>query len=525
MNRVSSRSAMIRNRRRSSRASVLPPQASDQWSRAREWHNPLRNFSLTRAIQLAESYPRGDYADLMWTLGAPFLGIETADADLSAILSRRCSALLEMDWNVTPEPGDDGDAEIAAEQAAAVTELMNGISNLYETIEHLQFALCRGFSLAEILEGADGTPVGLAPVDHWHVVRDGIYGGWRYNPEARQTSYQSLQASQDLPLDRFVLRQVRRPLGRIALIKYARSILSEADWGAYVERYGVPSGVVFMPPDVRPEDEAAYLAAAEDVANGGTGALPNASDYKPNSPDKGSGTAPFSEHLDYWTKKLVLVGTNGMLTMLAESGSGTLAGNAHADTFEQLARGDARSVSEILNRQLVIPFLQKRFPGQPILASWALAFREEVDSAAVVDDAVKLSGAGYAMDPAELSEKTGYKLQISQKSPSGEVVDPEKGRANPVQTPPDAPDGSAGVSDAEKVDPPLKIADSEKIRNREQSGTGEKGGPIDDLLSQVLSGSYAAWSEVLVQAVQEGAAEVPEAGVEDETETKEETDA
>lgn len=97
--------------------------------------------------------------------------------------------------------------------------------------------------------------------------------------------------------------------------------------------------------------------------------------------------------------------------MLAESGSGTLAGGAHLETFRRIARGEARKIGEIIQRQVVRPFLEERFPGAEEMAYFEMAFREEVESAQIVEDAVKLAGAGYRMAAEELSEKTGYELE------------------------------------------------------------------------------------------------------------------
>jgi len=47
-------------------------------NRWRENYNPLRGLTLNRAIALMEAFPRGEYADLMWTMGAPLLGVECA---------------------------------------------------------------------------------------------------------------------------------------------------------------------------------------------------------------------------------------------------------------------------------------------------------------------------------------------------------------------------------------------------------------------------------------------------------------
>ena len=90
--------------------------------------------------------------------------------------------------------------------------------------------------------------------------------------------------------------------------------------------------------------------------------------------------------------------------------SGTLAGNAHSETFMQIARGDALTVSEVLQTHLDAPLLAEFFPGEPVLAYFEFAPVVWDQGSRVVDDAVKLSKAGAKIDPQELAEKTGYKI-------------------------------------------------------------------------------------------------------------------
>ncbi len=401
-----------------------------------------------------------------------------------------------MDHNAKPHSGGRVDQVLAAEQVAAVESLMDGIENLYGAVDHLALAFVRGFAHCEKVESADGAIVELRPVDQWHVVRDGIYRGWRYNPEARQCGYDALTPEHEMLSERFVTHEVERPLARIAIMKYVRSSLSEKDWGAFVEIYGKRTGIAILPPDVPPEQVADYLAMAQALAEGAPGAMPHGSDFKPNSGDKGSGATPFAEHCKYWTEKLVLAGTNGKLTMLAEAGSGTLGGNAHADTFESLSRADARRVSTTINDQLVTPYLRGAFPGRPVSAYWELAFREEVDAAAVVEDAGKLRAAGYRLDREELQEKTGYKVSdaTSQAGDAAEITNAALQRAA------NSSGDVSGVTTAKKA---------ETLLNR-VSEAPEKGveKALAAILGEVINGDgVSPWVDVLAEAVAEGLAE------------------
>lgn len=406
-------------------------------TKQREQHNPLRNLKINQAVRLVESYPRGEFADLMWTLGAPFVGVEAADADLSAIIGRRADALYEMDWNCKPSTGERFDDKLAEEQAEFLHEIAEGINNIESAIEHLALASCRGFSVVEIVDEGNGK-IALEPVDHWNIARDGLAGDWYYNPESRQISAKRLGEEMKIDPTRFIIREVPRPFGRIAIAKFIRTNLAERDWASFTEIYGLPSGVVVMPEGTSEEGRDLFASQAEAIAEAGSGALPFGSEYFANPATTGMTSGPFRDLLDYLTEKLILVGTGGKLTMLAESGSGTLGGNAHMEVWKQLARAEAVRISRLIQQQLFEPLLKQQWPDQKVSAYWELAYREEIGSSGIIDDAVKLNTAGYRMDAEELAEKTGYKLDgvgDAEPEPKPEPKPTDKQDQEPIKEP------------------------------------------------------------------------------------------
>ena len=118
-----------------------------------------------------------------------------------------------------------------------------------------------------------------------------------------------------------------------------------------------------------------YLAIAQDLVKDGRGYLPNGTDVKVVN-GGGTGKPPFRDHLDYLDRQITLLGTGGLLTMLTESGSGTLAGNAHQEAFNQVAKADSVMVSEALRRDFDKPLLGKAFPGWPVEAGFELRMEE-----------------------------------------------------------------------------------------------------------------------------------------------------
>ncbi len=403
--------------------------AANAW---REYYNPLRALTLVRAVSLIEAAQRGMFAELQWL----YSKIEGSDATLMALIERRTSALIALDHNFKTLPADKlppgASATLAEDQAAALRHAYDGLDNLREAIEFLALASFRGFSHLEKIydepakrrngeTASADTPthrhtdtsslriVHLEPVEQWHWVRPRRYGPWLYNAAATQTVL-----GQPVDAARFIIREAPRPINRVALIAFIRKSLSQKDWDAFIEIFGLPGAVVIGPPGVPQGSETLYQTAAENVAKSASGYLPNGSSVEFS--DAPRGASPFREHLRYHEEQLILAGTGGLLTMLAQSGSGTLAGSAHQETFEIIAKAEALKLSEVFQKQFDAETLERHFPGQPRLAYFEIAANQETDVSTIVDHAAKLSQAGYRVQRDALAEKTGYDLEL--KGPS-----------------------------------------------------------------------------------------------------------
>lgn len=376
-------------------------QAAAKW---RDGYNPLWALTVERAVWLCQNYSRGRFSELMWLFGAPFMGIEASDPVYGSIIKRRTAALRRMDWSIRVGEAFDGD-ERAEAQRAALQAAYDRIENLYEGIAALEMATFRGFAHLEIGERR------LTPIQPWNVARDGSRGGWRYNPEARDTGFEELGPEMDMDPACYVTREVEIPVGRYALVKFLRQSLSDRDWDAFIEIYGLPAWLIVGPPDIPQDKVQAFESAAEKIARGGSGYLPNGSSAQ--CADSPRGTSPFEARLRYLNEMLVIAGTGGKLTMLAEAGSGTLAGSAHQDAFESLAQDDAQDISECFQRQFDAPVLRSAGlleEGERPRAWFTLDFKEESDVGEVCGQIAQLAAAGYEVDPGQIQELTGYKV-------------------------------------------------------------------------------------------------------------------
>jgi phage gp29-like protein len=372
----------------------------------REYYNPLRALNMGRAIALYDFARRGLNAELQNV----YREMEGLFPTLIGLIERRTSPLLEMDWSIktmAPDKLPKGATPgMADDMASCLQDAYGKIDNLYDAIEWLELGAFRGYAHLEKIYASPGTAdltvEHLEPVEQWHWTRKSMYAEWEYVAAATQTNIGA-----PINYGQFVIHEVRRPLDRVALVLWMRASLCEKDWDAFIEIYGVPHWLVFMPPNVPKEKEAEYLAASRTIAAGGNGALPNGSSAM--AADKPRSTDPFRPRLDWIQEQLVLAGTGGLLSMLAmPTGIGHGATGAHEDAFKKISRMEARKISGVFNTQFDAPLLAQKFPGQPHLAHFELSANEETSASDICGQTLQLSQAGYQVDAAQLTEKTGF---------------------------------------------------------------------------------------------------------------------
>ena len=415
----------------------LMVRASNRW---RDSYNPLRGLTITRIVELLEQGQCGCFGELQWL----YFFIERRDATLRAVIARRRAALLKLDWEIktVAELPEGATESQAAAQKKTLRAAYDRIDNLKEAIKWLGLAEFRGFThlqkqtaldveqgkilkaqrageysaleanlaFSEAAMRLDGGNeiTHLEPIPQWQWCRDGLYGPWAYNPTAAAASFSALNKSVIDPAN-FLIRECDLPINEIALICRQRKDLSQKDWDAFVEIYGIPHWIVIGPPNVPLEKETEYRDAAGVIAEGGSGYLPNGSDAK--AADTPRGTSPFKEHIDYQDQQIVLAGTGGKLTMLAGPvGLGGGQADVHQDVFNDIAQAEAFEISEVFQKQFDAEILEREHSGEPVLAYFELCAKDEADVDSLADQAVKWSQAGLSVDPAEMSEKAGYAL-------------------------------------------------------------------------------------------------------------------
>lgn len=399
-----------------------------QSNRWRDQYNPLRNLVISRVVTIMEAAERGDFAELQLVMRK----IEKRYPVLKALKSRRLAALEKLDWDIkVMDPLPEGVTEAQAEQQRTfLRSRYDLIENLTDAFGFLVTAEFRGYAILQKHRVCSGESMTAAKHDgavcefHWlpqdQFARDGAFGDWYYNKDSRMgIGLDSVRAqlgeanrigSEQLPREEFLIREVESPLYEVALIAFVNWAMGRKDWSAFVEIFGLPNAIVILPPGIPQGKEDEYRSAAEKVADGVSGALPNGSDAKfPTSSVRGS--APFKEFCEAHDQDVVLAGTGGLLTMLSmPTGIGQGASGEHGDAFDDIAEADARKINSVLQTQFDKLELAQEFPNQPVAVYFELCSRDEQDVTETINQIATLKGAGYAVAREVVAEKTGFEL-------------------------------------------------------------------------------------------------------------------
>jgi len=402
-----------------------------QSNRWRDNYNPIRGLVIARAIFLLEAADRGDFAELQLVMRK----VERRFPVLKGLKARRTAALEKLEWEIKivdqlPTGTTRDDAEAQQKFLRSRYEL---IENLTETIGFLATAEFRGYAILQKHRFNDGGEFdGAVRELHWlpqdQFSRNGQFGDFYYNQNSNfgigidaclsLLGEENRIGGEHLPRESFVIREVDSPLYEIALIAFVNWCMGRKDWAAFTEIFGLPNGVAIMPANIPPGREDDYRMAAERVADGVSGALPNGSDIK--FPTAGvRGEAPFKNYCDAQENDVVLAGTGGRLAMLTadKGGLGSGPSREHATAFDEIAEADARKISAVLQRDFDRLELAMEFPGQPALAYFELSAQDAIEVTQVVNDAATLTSAGHTVDAAWLSAATGFKFVDTKSTP------------------------------------------------------------------------------------------------------------
>ncbi len=367
---------------------------------SRERENKLPLLTPEEAVRLFEEYRRGDFAriQLFWD------AMEERDEDMCAVIAARIGGIEDLPPRIEADAdavaADPTLATLAEQQAAHLRTRLAAVANLQEAIAHLAMSDFRGVAALEIC----GTPTlqRWEVIEPWCLIRPARRGPWLYNPTATPGAVtgEALDPA-------CVIIAEARALDLPAMFLLCAKYHSTSGWDAFLDVFGNPSLFLELPPQTTPQMAQEYDAIVRQIIGEGRGTIPSGSKFQTVETGQNSADS-FAARAEWCKKALITLALGGTLTMMSESGTGTLAGSAHTDSLTRLITATARRISRAVDTQWAAPILRTAFPGKPILAHFTLRAEEERDTAAAAQLLATLAGAGYTVTEAQAEELLGF---------------------------------------------------------------------------------------------------------------------
>lgn len=377
----------------------------------RERRNDLPELTPQRAQELFEAWRRGEMADvqLMWDQ------LEERDDTLMVVLNARLSALAEMPWALVVDAdavGDDPQRKaLAEEQKRYLSACFAAVENLDDALRHLGMADFRGVAALEIT--GNTTRMRWEVIEPWNLCRPVRRGPWLYNEEASATPARL----EELEPERVIVREAM-PIDLPAMYLISSLHHSVHSWDGFLEVFGIPNIFMEMPPGTTEEAAAAMDAVAQRLIGEGRGTVPSGTKFQTVETSKDNSQS-FEARYKVCREAIITLATGGLLTVGTAPDSGTLAGNAHSDSFSRLCAASARSISAAINRQFVRPLLAARYEHEPVLVQFELAPEPVDDRLQMAQLLSALNTAGWAPSAETVSEMMRFEVERVQATAAG----------------------------------------------------------------------------------------------------------
>ena len=369
----------------------------------RESRRELDWLTPQRADDLFEAWLRGETAEvqLVWDR------LEKFDSTLFACVRARLSALGEMKWTVNVDADTVGDdaamQQLADKQRLFLLRCLSDVENLTEAISALGKADFTGVAALEIT--GDMKRMRWEVINPWHLCRPSIHAPWMYNANADPVPI----APEMLEAESVILREAL-PMHLPAMFLIVAKRHGVQAWDAFLDKFGIPAAFFETPPGATEEEAMEFDATVQKLIGEGSGTIPNGAKLHTFETARDN-TQTFEARARWCDDALLQLILGGKLTMTTEAGSGTLAGNAHQESFERLCAATARSISECINRQFCRRILREAFPDQPQLALFDLSAQKQEDLSEQAQLIATLSSAGFRPSAETVSEMMGFVVE------------------------------------------------------------------------------------------------------------------
>ena len=322
-------------------------------------------------------------------------------------------AVKQLPWQIlTPSDAElekSGAEKGRAEKQRAALQKHYDEQDVEELVEHLAAAKFYGYSII-----SKTTPK-YSTLDWWNFVRNGMYGDWYWNGDLRITNSVGLPEDARMDAAGYIVREYKSGMLLESLKAFVNVQSVELWWNRNLEQESRRQCVVITGCGIADTDSA--KDAASNISDGRSGWIEGGMEGHQTQvvyPPAARGLPYFELRLNNLDAQLTKALTGGLLMQLARSGSGSLAGSAHQETWQMILAAEAKSISKVLNDQNDAAVLREAGllgDAETPMARFHLIAEDPPNATEEADITAKFSAAGVARDLDALGTKLGEKLE------------------------------------------------------------------------------------------------------------------
>lgn len=332
--------------------------------------------------------------------------LEERDLHYAGVLGTRKRSVSQL--NISVEPA--GKDALAIEQADRVSEWLKRDELSSELFDMLD-AVGKGYSFTEIIwDSSTGQwkPERL----EWRDPR-----WFRFKRKDMTTPVLIGEGGQeiDLPAFKFIRcaikaksgLPVRSGLARLAAWAWMFKAFTQRDWAIFTQSFGQPVRIGKYGQNATADEKKTLLRAVANIASDMAAIIPASMMIEFMETPNITASADLFERRADWLDRQVSKGVLGQTTTTDAIAGGHAIGREHRLVQEDIERADARALSAILNRDLIVPWMQLEFGPQDKYPRLKIGREEQRDVKAIVGMVKDIIPMGLSVGERQLRELIG----------------------------------------------------------------------------------------------------------------------
>lgn len=251
---------------------------------------------------------------------------------------------------------------------------------------------------------------------------------------------------------------IRSGLARLVAWAWMFKAFTQRDWAIFTQTFGQPVRVGKYPAGSSQGDKDTLFTAVANIAGDCAAIIPEMMNIEfIESKNVGTGSDLYQKRAD-WLDQQVSKAVLGQTATTDAIAGGHAVGQEHRQVQEDIERADAKALSAILNRDLVVPWIALQFGAQKVYPRLRIGRAEDTDVQLTVESAVKLVPLGLKVKKTYFNDLLGIPVpEDGEELLSAPAQRPAFGL--PGETLPSTPALHAALRMQEAHDPIAMLAD------------------------------------------------------------------